>query len=232
MVINSTHLVFDLLAWLGGMVSGVLVYRLRLRQPVTTLASTTGLPYFLSLLAGGILGAWLLGSLNLYLSDIPKAGRSILGAVAGAVFTVELYKWRHGIRQSTGWLFVIPLCVTMAVGRIGCYLAGLDDFTYGTPSALPWAVDFGDGVLRHPVQLYESLSLLVMLAGMIWLLRYRPAQFVTRGFYLWILLYAGQRFVWEFFKPYSTVIVYLNLFHLICLGLILYSILMLKRKDG
>ena len=47
-------------------------------------------------------------------------------------------------------------------GRIGCFLAGLADDTYGKPTHLPWAVDFGDHVPRHPTQLYE----IVFLAGL------------------------------------------------------------------
>ncbi|MFO1010500.1 MAG: prolipoprotein diacylglyceryl transferase family protein [Planctomycetota bacterium] len=50
----------------------------------------------------------------------------------------------------------VALCVGIAIGRVGCFLAGLDDRTFGSPSALPWAIDFGDGVARHPVQQYES----------------------------------------------------------------------------
>ena len=30
------------------------------------------------------------------------------------------------------------------VGRIGCFLSGLPDGTYGLPSSLPWAIDLGD----------------------------------------------------------------------------------------
>jgi hypothetical protein len=29
----------------------------------------------------------------------------------------------------------------VAVGRIGCYYAGIDDFTYATPTDLPWGHD-------------------------------------------------------------------------------------------
>ncbi len=47
----------------------------------------------------------------------------------------------------------------LAVGRIGCHLAGLTDGTHGDPSSLPWAVDFGDGIPRHPVNLYEVIFL-------------------------------------------------------------------------
>ncbi len=44
-----------------------------------------------------------------------------------------------GIRSRTGDLFAVPLCVGIAIGRIGCFLAGLADDTYGKPTSLPWA---------------------------------------------------------------------------------------------
>jgi prolipoprotein diacylglyceryltransferase len=53
----------------------------------------------------------------------------------------------------------LPLAIGIAVGRLGCFFAGLDDFTYGTPTTLPWGHDFGDGIARHPVQLYESAAM-------------------------------------------------------------------------
>lgn len=50
------------------------------------------------------------------------------------------------------------------IGRVGCFLAGLADGTYGLPTDLPWGVDFGDGIPRHPTQLYE-----IAFAGALWL---------------------------------------------------------------
>ena len=41
-----------------------------------------------------------------------------------------------------GDLLVVPLCLTMAVARLGCFLHGC---CYGTPSGLPWAVRFPHG---------------------------------------------------------------------------------------
>lgn len=225
---SGIHLTFDLLAWIAGMTSGVLVYRWRLGNSVEQFAVNVGIPYFASLLIGAIAGSYLLGTLNLYFSGIPGLGRSILGAIVGAILFIEIYKLNKGMNKSTGWLFVIPLTVSIAVGRVGCFLSGITDFTHGNPSNLPWAVDFGDGILRHPVQLYESISLLLFLLVALLLLKYRQRQFITAGFYLWVLVYASQRFVWEFFKPYGPVIWYLNIFHLICIGLIIYSIIMLK----
>ncbi|MBK8725533.1 MAG: prolipoprotein diacylglyceryl transferase [Holophagaceae bacterium] len=82
-------------------------------------------------------------------------GKSILGAILGGHLGVEVAKKLVHETRRTGDLFVFPLCVGIAVGRVGCFLTGLADGTYGNPTALPWGVDFGDGVRRHPTQLYE-----------------------------------------------------------------------------
>jgi prolipoprotein diacylglyceryltransferase len=94
------------------------------------------------------------------------AGKSIVGGLFGGLLAVEATKWWIDERRSTGDLFVLPLCVGMSIGRIGCFLAGLEDQTFGTPTGLPWGVDFGDGVPRHPTQLYESAFLLLLAAPM------------------------------------------------------------------
>lgn len=93
-------------------------------------------------------------------------GKSIVGGLLGGLVAVEITKWWIGERRSTGDLFVLPLCLGMAVGRVGCFLSGLGDQTFGTPTALPWGVDFGDGIARHPTQLYESLFMLLLAAAM------------------------------------------------------------------
>ena len=69
---------------------------------------------------------------------------------------------------------VFPLLLGMALGRVGCHLAGLTDGTYGTATTLPWALDLGDGVARHPTNLYE-IGFLLLLAGLLWWARAPPA---------------------------------------------------------
>jgi len=68
-----------------------------------------------------------------------------------------------GLRTSTGDLYAIPLALGIAIGRIGCFLTGLSDNTYGTATNLPWAINFGDGIPRHPTQLYEIAFLLALI---------------------------------------------------------------------
>jgi phosphatidylglycerol---prolipoprotein diacylglyceryl transferase len=89
-------------------------------------------------------------------------GKTIVGALVLGLITVELAKRYIGLRTSTGDLYAIPLVLGIAIGRIGCFLTGLSDNTSGTSTNLPWAVDFGDGIPRHPTQLYEIIFLLAL----------------------------------------------------------------------
>lgn len=82
-------------------------------------------------------------------------GQSIVGGLLGGLAGTEVAKRLVGWRPSTGDHFVLPILIGLAVGRVGCFLAGIHDATHGLPTALPWGVDLGDGVPRHPVQLLE-----------------------------------------------------------------------------
>jgi len=220
------HSLFDVLALLAALA----LYRW---GPVPNSAPTPWQTHPLYLPAatlGATVGAYLLGSLNLALTGIDGLARSIEGALLGAILAVEGLKAATGVRGSTGVRLAAPLALAIAVGRIGCFLAGLDDQTYGTPTALPWGHDFGDGVQRHPVQLYESLGMVAFLGMYFYLLR-RGHPLATRaGFYLFIGVYAGQRFLWEFLKPYGTILGPLNLFHMVSLWLIAYAVLFGRRE--
>src|SRR5215471_20064878 len=86
-------------------------------------------------------------------------GKTIVGGLAGGTLAVEAVKRRLGETRRTGDLFVLPLALGIAVGRVGCFLAGLGDHTEGGPTSLPWGIDFGDGIRRHPTTLYEIVAL-------------------------------------------------------------------------
>src|SRR6185295_9257014 len=122
-------------------------------------------------------------------SGMAGIGRSIEGALFGAIIGVEVYKAVTGIKARTGAIFTLPLAVGIAVGRIGCFLAGMDDFTYGLPTALPWGHDFGDGILRHPVQLYETAGMVLFALAYLWPLLRRDRETLDNGFALLVLWY-------------------------------------------
>ena len=224
------HTIFDLLSAVTSLGVTAFCYRWRLAQAVGRIESA-GIGYVAALLIGAALGGYGLGTLNLLLSGEPKIARSIVGALLGAIVAIEIFKWLKNIKGSTGIVFVPAFATTVVVGRWGCFLSGLDDETHGTPSAMPWAVDWGDGITRHPVQLYESFSMLAFLVGALVLLGYRNVWFMRNGFYALVAYYAAQRFAWEFFKPYAAVFGPFNLFHLVCLALLAYAGVMIRRPD-
>lgn len=224
----SLHLAFDLLAALTAVLMTAAVWAWRLWDRPLPQGEGNYLPV-LSL--GILLGSYLLGTANLWISGLPGIGRSILGALIGGIVAVEAYKLRAGIRGSTGLLFVPAFTALVIVGRIGCALSGLDDQTYGLPTTLPWGHDFGDGIPRHPVALYESLAMAVFLAYALVALARRSPCFLARGFYLMTGFYALQRLGWEFLKPYGALLGPLTLMHLACIALLAYSLAMLRRES-
>ena len=224
------HAVFDVAAWLASMT----VFYLTTRHliPAESLpANRVPHPgaYAITAGAGALCGAMFFGTANALLSGVHALGFSMVGGIAGAIMAIEAYKRFVGVSGSTGIVFAAPFAATVAVGRWGCFFSGLADFTYGTPTGLPWGVDFGDGIARHPVQLYESLAMAAMFVVLIQRFYVRDPFWLRNGFYLAVGWYSLQRFVWEFFKPYATLVGPFNLFHVVCLGLLLYAGLMIRR---
>jgi phosphatidylglycerol---prolipoprotein diacylglyceryl transferase len=127
-------------------------------------------------------------------------GQSMVGGLLGGLIGVEIAKRSARIRYSTGDFFVFPILLGLIIGRIGCFLAGLEDGTYGVATSLPWGVDFGDGVRRHPTQLYE-----VAAATLAWpMLALARARLSAEPGLLFKLLLSGYlvwRLVIDFLKP-------------------------------
>lgn len=218
------HTVFDTAAWSAGAAVGYAIYRWRLSERARVVAGAVGPGYFVSLGLGAAAGAWLSGSFNTLRQAAPALSHSVAGALVGAIVAVEIYKAVRGVRGSTGGLFVGSFATGIVVGRWGCLFAGLPDRTFGTPTALPWGVDLGDRIARHPVQIYESLAMALFLAIYVAGLAVRAPWAMRRGFYALCIWYGAQRFAWEFLKPYPTVVGPFNVFHGLSVGLVIYGV--------
>lgn len=147
-------------------------------------------------------------------------GKTIVGGLLGGWLGVEAVKRLSGIRRRTGDLFALPLCVGIAVGRVGCFLAGLADDTYGKPTSLPWAVNLGDGVGRHPVQVYEIVFL--VLVGILVSVKAKWPE--GARFRIFLGSYLAWRIVIDFLKP-QPLIGGMNLIQWSCLAGILLLVL-------
>jgi prolipoprotein diacylglyceryltransferase len=169
-------------------------------------------------------------------------GKTIVGALAFGLVSVELTKRYIGLRDSTGDLYAIPLALGIAIGRIGCFLTGLSDNTYGIPTNLPWAVNFGDGIPRHPTQLYEIAFLLLLIPILYKILMWgQPPSAVQSSearqlsrtpqasrfhpgdaFKFFTIAYVTFRLLCDFLKPYPRLFLGLGGIQWACVLVLLY----------
>jgi phosphatidylglycerol---prolipoprotein diacylglyceryl transferase len=147
-------------------------------------------------------------------------GKTIVGALAGGLLAVEAVKRRLGIRLRTGDLFAVPLCVGVAIGRVGCFLTGLEDHTEGVATTLPWGVNFGDRVARHPAQLYEVVF--AALLGVFLWRRMRRAHVSGDIFRMFMVAYFAFRLMVDFLKPEVRVFAGLSSIQWVCVAMLAY----------
>jgi len=198
------HLVCEVLAYSLG-------YRLytALRARTPDPISDQGRQWiFVGAAAGALLGSRALGLLeHPALLLHPPGGwlyyftnKTIVGGFLGGLVGVELTKRYLGIKTSSGDLMVFPLLLGLAIGRLGCHFSGLTDGTFGTLTRLPWGIDFGDGIHRHPTNLYE-IAFLAALALLLYTLERRHPLPNGRRFELFLAGYLLFRLLVEFLKP-------------------------------
>lgn len=203
-LVLPVHLLLEVLAYSGG----YRLYQHLRRRTLDPISEENRLWIFVGCAAGALLGSRVLGLLeHPELLANPPGGwlyyftnKTIVGGLLGGLVGVELTKKRLGVTTSSGDLMVFPVLLGMGIGRLGCHLSGLEDGTFGTATTLPWAINFGDGVPRHPTNLYEILWLL-LLGALLWLRERRgplPDGWRFRFFMVGYLLF---RLLVEFLKP-------------------------------
>lgn len=178
---------------------------------------------------GTKLFVWLENPLQLKLLDVAMSGKGIVGSLVGGWLGVEITKKIIGLKHSTGDITVIPLIVGIMIGRIGCFLTGLHDKTYGIETTLPWGVNFGDGINRHPAQLYEIVFLALLLLFINWL-RKKELK-AGQLFKIFMLGYISFRFFVQFIKPTPHIYWGLDFIQLMSLPIVLYLFLTVREYE-
>lgn len=184
-------------------------------------------------LFGAVLGSRLVGGLE-DISQLKMAdnvwlyffyNKSIAGGLLGGLFAVELVKYFLKEKNKSGDLFVFPLLLAMLIGRIGCFSMGVYEETYGIETTSIFGMNLGDGVLRHPVMLYELLFLLVLWIFLFWL---KSKWTLKSGmlFQYYMISYLVFRFFVEMLKPNQLYFLHLGTIQIACLlGLVYYILL-------
>jgi prolipoprotein diacylglyceryltransferase len=154
-----------------------------------------------------------------------------MGGLFGGLLGVELAKKRIGETQSSGDLFTFPIILGIFIGRVGCFLSGTNEFTYGNQTTSIFGMDLGDGLLRHPTSLYELVFLILLFFGLKWI--QKKAVLKNGELFKWfMILYFAFRFFIEFLKPNVFYVFGLSSIQILCIICLLYYKPLLTSPKG
>lgn len=124
----------------------------------------------------------------------------------GAAIAILFALWLYNRKYKMNVLWILDrLVVVVALGGSFIRLGNLfNSEIYGVETALPWGFVFqrnGEVVAKHPTQIYESLSYLIIFAVCFWAYLKRGSK-MRAGvmFGWWLVALFGMRFLIEFVK--------------------------------
>ena len=135
-----------------------------------------------------------------------KGGLASHGGAIALILAMVWFARRYGRREGFDYLWIMDhLCI--AVAFAGCFIRLGNLFNseiYGDVTSLPWGFIFdrnGETEPKHPTQLYEAGSYLILGLLLIWLY-WKKLDKLPRGFFFGAFLIGcfGMRFLIEFIK--------------------------------
>lgn len=119
-------------------------------------------------------------------------------------------------------LFAFPAIIGHIIGRIGCYITGEH---IGKPADLPWSI-YQEGVLRHPVILYEIIGLIIIAVIISNIKNKRQGTI----FLTYLALYSVLRFIATFFRLNDPTFLFLTGSQYTSIILFIISIILLIKR--
>lgn len=130
------------------------------------------------------------------------AGVLVANCIAALIITYIYYKYYNVPTSTTLGIFLEAVFLEFALNKLACFLGGC---CYGVGTTLPWGMNFGDGILRHPTQLYE----LICYTGIFAVARLlRDKYSISKKYAIAIILYIIVRMIVEPLREEAEV--YLN----------------------
>lgn len=226
----NVHLILEYLAFF----LGYRYYSYLRRNTIDAINSTNRLSIILGASLGALIGSRLFGILENPMSIVNYSivelmnSKTIMGGLFGGLLGVEIAKKIIGEKHSSGDLFALPIIIGIFIGRIGCFLSGINEFTYGKETTFFTGMNLGDGLLRHPTALYELVFLLFLF---IILKKHQGKSTESGATFKWFMIvYFGFRFLIEFLKPNQFFVLGLSTIQLLCVTCWLYYYKFILKK--
>jgi phosphatidylglycerol---prolipoprotein diacylglyceryl transferase len=203
-------------------------YKILRKETSDQISNLNRLSIILGAIVGAFIGSRIIGFLENPMRTINSQNiflllntKSIMGGLFGGLLGVEISKLIIHEKNSSGDLFTAPIIVGIIIGRIGCFLNGTKEFTYGNKTTFFTGIDLGDGVMRHPITLYEIVFLMLLFIFL------QKTNFYTKKenglmFKIFMISYFGFRFFIEFIKPNVFYILGLSSIQWLCITCWIY----------
>lgn len=202
------------LLFLAGFVLGWYIFRWYFKREAIPLKLLD--PLLVTLIVGTIVGARLGHCLfyepEYYLAnpiEILKVWKGGLASHGGTIALILAMWWfarKYGRVNGFDFLWIVDrLCIAVCFAGAFIRLGNLmNSEIYGCQTDLPWGFIFernGETVPKHPTQLYEALSYVILGLGLLALYRFALTK-IKRGtiFGLFLVVLFGMRFLIEFIK--------------------------------
>lgn len=135
-----------------------------------------------------------------------KGGLASHGGAIALLIAMWWFTKRNGKKYGFDFMWMMDrLCITVAFAGCMIRLGNLmNSEIYGDVTNLPWGFIFernGETLAKHPTQIYEALSYLILGLGLMWVYKHKLDK-VYRGFFFGTFLIGcfGMRFLIEFIK--------------------------------
>jgi len=154
---------------------------------------------------GGRIGYTLFYNFSSFLDNpfsilyIWQGGMSFHGGLLGVISAFYLFSRKHSKTFFQVSDFMAPMVpIGLGAGRIGNFI---NKELIGRPmeAALPWAMDYGDHIARHPSSLYQALTEGLLLFMIVWFYSSKPRPIMAVSA-VFIGCYGLFRFVTEIFR--------------------------------
>ncbi|ABD46112.1 prolipoprotein diacylglyceryl transferase [Neorickettsia sennetsu] len=181
----------------------------------------------LGIIFGGRLGYVIFYNSTYYIANpleilmLWRGGMSFHGGLLGLILALFLFSYQHSYK----FFYLTDLIAPTA--SLGIFLGRIGNFVnaelYGRQTTRSWGVIFsnGDGLPRHPVQLYEGFleGFLLFLATQLLFFKTPILKYPGMLSGIWLSLYGSTRIILENFREPDPQIGYF--FHFITMGQIL-----------